>query len=234
MLALLRLLVRYGEVALALPARIARTTIGVIAFPRLGPLRYVVHAALGYLVFAVLLVYVVAPVRGIVGSYLMADKLRYDAERWLATAIYDRAGNFVGTFDPRLDSVRDVNFTDAPIEIGDYTANPDHKSIPVREVPDDYWRCLVYHEDRYVGTWLNPYGIDLFGVLKIPYSSVIRSIAAAPAGARRWRLDAADAVRPRDLQDATAAVRRADHQATAQDRRVVAGAGDLSRVDARR
>ena len=82
----------------------------------------------------------------------MADKLRYDAERWLATAIYDRAGNFVGTFDPRLDSVRDVNYTDAPIEVGDYTANPDHKSIPVRDVPEHYWRCLVWHEDRYLGT----------------------------------------------------------------------------------
>ncbi len=177
MLALLRLFIQYGEMCLAVPARLARFTIGVIAFPRLGPLRYVVHAALGYVVFAVLLVYVVAPIRGLVGSYFMADKLRYDAERWLATAIYDRAGNFVGTFDPRLDSVRDVNFTDAPIEIGDYTANPDHKSIPVREVPDHYWRCLVFHEDRHIGSWLNPYGIDLLGVLKIPYSSITRTIA---------------------------------------------------------
>ncbi len=182
MLALLRLFIHYGEMCLAVPARLARFTIGVIAyprlfFPRLGPLRYVAHAALGYVVFAVLLVYVMAPIRGFVGSYFMADKLRYDAERWLATAIYDRAGNFVGTFDPRLDSVRDVNFTDAPIEIGDYTANPDHKSIPVREVPDHYWRCLVFHEDRHIGSWLNPYGIDLLGVLKIPYSSISRTIA---------------------------------------------------------
>lgn len=178
MLALLRLLIFYGEICLAVPARLARITIGIIAFPRLGPLRYVVHAGLGYAVFAVLLVYVVAPVRGLVGSYFMADKLRYDAERWLATAIYDRAGNFVGTFDPRLDSVRDVNFTDAPIDIGDYTANPDHKSIPVREVPEHYWRCLVWHEDRHIGSWLNPYGIDLLGVLKIPYSSLTRTIAS--------------------------------------------------------
>ena len=177
MLALLRLITKLGEILLAAPARAARTTLTMVALPRLGPLRYVVHAALAYVAFALLLVYVVAPVRGVVGSYFMADKLRYDAERWLATAIYDRAGNFVGTFDPRLDSARDINYTDAPIELGDYTASPDHKSIPVREVPDHYWRCLVWHEDRYFGTALNPYGIDLLGVLKIPYSSIRRTLA---------------------------------------------------------
>ncbi len=176
MLALVRLMARLGEIFLAAPARVARITLSMVAMPRLGPLRYILQAALGYFVFAVLLVYVVAPVRGYVGSWFMADKLRYDAERWLATAIYDRSGNFVGTFDPRLDSVRDVNFTDAPIEIGDYTANPDHKSIPVRDVPDHYWRCLAWHEDRYIGGWLNPYGIDLTGVLKIPYSSIRRTL----------------------------------------------------------
>ncbi len=65
-----------------------------------------------------------APVRGIVGHYYLADKLRYDAERWLATAIYDANGNFVGTFDPRLDSRRDVNYTGRTIEIGDYDGQP--------------------------------------------------------------------------------------------------------------
>jgi hypothetical protein len=75
--------------------------------------------------------------------------------------VYDAGGGFVGTFDPRLDSLRDVNYTDAAITIGDYVANPDHKSIPVREVPDHYWQCLVYHEDRNLGGVLNPFGIDL-------------------------------------------------------------------------
>lgn len=100
MLALLRLITKLGEILLAAPARAARTTLTMVALPRLGPLRYVVHAALAYVAFALLLVYVVAPVRGVVGGYFMADKLRYDAERWLATAIYDRAGNFVGTLSP--------------------------------------------------------------------------------------------------------------------------------------
>jgi hypothetical protein len=145
--------------------------------PRLGPLRHLFLASFAYVLFALCLVYVVAPLRAVTGAYTIADKLTYDAERWVATAIYDRRGSFVGTFDPRLDSVRDVNYTDRSIELGDYTANPDHKSIPVREVPEYYWKCLLFHEDRYLGTWLNPFGIDLLGVLKIPISSIERTIA---------------------------------------------------------
>lgn len=178
MLALVRLFMHAVELVLAIPLRIVGLLTAWSAIHvRLGPLRHVVTAAGIYVVFAIVLVYVVAPVRGFVGHYYLGDKLRYDAERWLATAIYDNRGNFVGTFDPRLDSSRDVNFTDAAIEVGDYVANPDHKSIPVRDVPEHFWQCLSYHEDRYIGTWLNPFGIDLLGVLKIPYSTVERSIA---------------------------------------------------------
>lgn len=177
MLSILRLMIRLAELVLYVPSRMLRFAIDAIAFnPRLGPVRYVFAAAIGYVAFALLLVYVIAPLRGWTGQYYLADTLRYDAERWVATAIYDRGNNFVGTFDPRLDSMRDVNYTDAAIQIGDHTANPDHKSIPVRDVPDDYWKCLKYHEDRYLGGPLNPYGIDLVGVLKIPFSSVVRTI----------------------------------------------------------
>ena len=177
MLQLLRRLTALFEFALVVPRRAVRFVMHAITFnPKLGPLRHVATFAVLYTVFAVLLVYVVAPVRGYVGQMSMHDKLGYDAERWLATAIYDPKGNFVGTFDPRLDSQRDVNYTDAAIEVGDYTANPDHKSIPVRDVPESYWKCLTYHEDRYLGGWLNPFGIDLTGVLKIPLTTISRSI----------------------------------------------------------
>ncbi|MEO1205052.1 MAG: transglycosylase domain-containing protein [Pseudomonadota bacterium] len=148
----------------------------VIFNPRLGLLRYVVLAAGLYVVAAVMLVYVVAPIRGYAGQAYLADRLHYDAERWLAAAIYDNRGDFVGTFDARLDSKQDVNFTGQPIAVGSYVANPDHKSIPVRDVPPAYWRCLVYHEDRHIGGLLNPFGIDLAGVLKIPYSTIKRSL----------------------------------------------------------
>lgn len=179
MLTILKTLTRAVELAVALPVMVLRFSLERIAFnPRLGPLRYLVVAALAYVVFALALVYVYAPIRGWTGQFTMAEQLRYDAERWVATAIYDRSGQFVGTFDPRHDSMRDVNYTDSAIAIGDHTANPDHKSIPVTVVPDAYWRCLQFHEDRYLGGPLNPYGIDLIGVLKIPYSSLSRSIAA--------------------------------------------------------
>lgn len=178
MLSLVRLLATLVEIAIALPLRAVRLMTDWVVFnPRLGALRYLFVAVIGYVVFALVLVYVVAPLRGMTGQYTLSDKLRYDSERWLATAIYDARGNFVGTFDPRLDSRRDINYTDEAIELGDYTANPDHKSIPVRETPDHYWNCLLYHEDRYLGGALNPYGIDLLGVLKIPYSTVRRSLA---------------------------------------------------------
>ncbi len=178
MLSLFRLLSRIIELLAAVPLRVAALISDWIAFnPRLGPLRYVAIAGIAYGIFAVGLVYVAAPLRGIIGHAYLGDKLRYDAERWVATAIYDPKGNFAGTFDPRLDSRRDVNYTDKSIELGDYTANPDHKSIPVHDVPENYWQCLSYHEDRYIGGPLNPFGIDLIGVLKIPYSTLKRSIA---------------------------------------------------------
>ncbi len=176
--AAVRLSTRAVELLLALPLRAVRVLLATLVFnPRLGPFRHVAVAAIAYVAFAVLLVYLVAPIRGIVGAAYLGDKIRYDSERWLATAIYDAKAQFVGVFDPRLDSERDVNFTDAAIEIGSYVANPDHKSIPVQAVPEHYWKCLVHHEDRYLGGPLNPYGIDLLGVLKIPYSTVRRSLA---------------------------------------------------------
>jgi hypothetical protein len=179
MLQILRLLTAFGEICLRLPRHVMRWLMSAVAFnPKLGPLRHVFTAAMLYGLFALVLVYIAAPIRGYVGELSMRDKLGYDAERWLATAIYDPNGRFVGTFDPRLDSLRDVNYTDSTIELGDYVANPDHKSIPVRDVPEQYWQCLSYHEDRYLGGLLNPFGIDLVGVLKIPITTITHSIAA--------------------------------------------------------
>ncbi len=179
MLAVFRVLTRALELLALLPFRLLRVLLDWVALnPRLGPLRYVASAALIYILFAFALVYVVAPIRGLVGEVTLGEKLRYAAERWLATAIYDAKGNFVGTFDPRLDSLRDINYTGAAIDVGDYVANPDHKSIPVRDVPEHYWQCLVLLEDKNLGGPLNPFGIDLMGVLKIPVSTLRRSIAA--------------------------------------------------------
>lgn len=178
MISLLRLITLTLELALSSATRLGRfLVISVALNPRLGPLRHVFTLAVLYVAFALALVYVVAPIRGYVGNRYLGEKLAYDAERWLATAIYDAKGNFIGTYDGPLDSQRDINWTDRPIELDGYAANPDHKSIPVREVPPQYWQCLTYHEDRYIGGILNPFGIDLVGVLKIPYTSLERSLA---------------------------------------------------------
>lgn len=179
MLSILRLFTALSEICLRLPRQVVRRLMSAVAFnPKLGPIRHVFTAATLYVLFALVLVYVAAPIRGYIGDLTLHEKLGYDAERWLATAIYDPKGNFVGTFDPRLDSLRDVNYTDSDIELGNYVASPDHKSIPVRDVPEQYWRCLTYHEDRYLGGALNPFGIDLVGVLKIPVTTITHSISA--------------------------------------------------------
>lgn len=181
MLGVFRFVAMAVEWLLALPFRLAHAFLQTFVFnPSLGPLRHVVTLGVIYVLFAATLVYVIAPIRGYTGQIYHGEKLQYDAERWLATAIYDRGNTFIGTFDPRLDSRRDVNYTGAPIEVADgaYVANPDHKSIPVRSAPEYYWRCLAYHEDRHIGTWLNPFGIDFIGVLKIPLTTVTRSIEA--------------------------------------------------------
>ena len=178
MLTILRSTTRLIEALIAFPLWLIRIgTIGLAFHPNLRPLRYLAGAAVVYVGLALVLVYVIAPIRGITGAAWEGQNIRYAAERWLATAIYDTNGNFAGTYDPRLDSQRDVNFTGKAIEVGNYTANPDHKSIPVGTVPEMYWQCLSFHEDRNLGGWLNPFGIDLLGVLKIPYSTIERSIS---------------------------------------------------------
>src|ERR1700709_1136345 len=98
MLRLLRHLTAILEFCLWTPRRLVRWLMTAVAFnPKLGPLRHVFSAAALYVLFVLLLVYVAAPVRGYVGQLWMHGKLGYDAERWLATAIYDPNGSFVGT-----------------------------------------------------------------------------------------------------------------------------------------
>lgn len=158
-----------------------RIIISMVVFnPNLGPLRYITGTVFFFLLFSFMLVYIFAPLRGWAGSYWLGPKIHYASERWLGTAIYNHEGHFIGTFDPKMDSKRDLNTTGRPILINNpsYVANPDHKSIAVREVPDHFWNCLTFHEDRHLGGLWNPFGIDLIGVLKIPYTTIKRSIAA--------------------------------------------------------
>jgi penicillin-binding protein 1A len=173
------------EFLLTCPYWAARFLFGTFIFnPRLGRLRLIVAPAMLYVLFALLLTYVYAPIRGAVGQIWMARVLSYADERSLGTAIYDVKGRFVGIFDPILDSEEDFNYTGRPIELPDYIAYPDHKSLHVGEVPEDYWQCLAYQEDRHLGGLINPFGIDLYGVLKIPVSAHLRARRAKLRGGR--------------------------------------------------
>jgi penicillin-binding protein 1A len=176
MLRLVRWLAKTSEFLITLPYRAARFLFTTIIFnPRLGRLRLVVTPAALYVLFALILSYVYAPIRGAIGQMSMGKALAYADERSLGTAIYDAQWRFVGIFDPILDSEVDFNYTGRPIELPHYIAYPDHKSLHVGEVPEDYWRCLAYQEDRHLGGPINPFGIDLYGVLKIPVSTITRS-----------------------------------------------------------
>lgn len=178
MLWILQLFVRLTELAVVLPLRIARLLFSGLMFnPRLGRLRFVTAPVLLYVLFALALTYVYAPIRGLAGQLWLGKVLRYADERSLGTAIYDAGGRFVGILDPMLDSEADFNYTGRAIELPGYIAYPDHKSLHVAQVPEHFWRCLRHQEDRHLGTFGNPFGIDLLGVLKIPYSAIERSLA---------------------------------------------------------
>ncbi len=177
MLRALSSLSRALEWLVSLPIRAGRFLFATLIFnPRLGKLRLVVAPFALYLLFALTLTYVYAPLRGAIGQVWMERVLTYADERSLGTAVTDAGGRFIGILDPVLDSEDDLNLSGRPIETPDYIAYPDHKALHLDESPPDYWRCLAWLEDRHLGGWINPFGIDLFGVLKIPVSTVRRSI----------------------------------------------------------
>lgn len=179
MLRIVRFLTRLIELLIAAPVRAVRSFFSMFVFnPRLGRFRIVTGLAAGYVIFGLILVYPFAFFWGLAGQAWIGDVLDYANERSLGTAIYDARGRFVGTFDPALDSEADFNYTGKPIELPGYIAYPDHKSLHVSAIPEHYWACLAYHEDRHIRTVLNPWGIDLLGYLKIPVSTLKRSIEA--------------------------------------------------------
>lgn len=178
MLRIVRFSARLIETLIAAPPRALRFLFSMLIFnPRLGRLRILTGLAAGYVIFGLILVYPFAFFRGVAGQAWIGGALDYANERSLGTAIHDSGGRFVGIFDPVLDSEADFNYTGRPIELPGYIAYPDHKSLHVSAIPEDYWRCLTFHEDRYIGTVWNPWGIDLMGYLKIPVTTLRRSIA---------------------------------------------------------
>ena len=179
MLEIVRFCARFIELLIAAPLRILRALFSTLIFnPRLGRLRILTGLAAGYVIFGLILVYPFAFFWGLAGQTWIGKALNYANERSLGTAIYDTQGRFVGIFDPVLDSEEDFNYTGRPIELPGYIAYPDHKSLHVSAIPEHYWNCLVFQEDRHLGSPLNPWGIDLTGYLKIPLTTLQSSIQA--------------------------------------------------------
>ena len=181
--ALFRFLARAAHVLIAVPVAIVRFLFGSVLFnPRLGRIRLLIAPVFIYVVVALAVVYVYAPIRGVTGHLWMGKVLAYADERSSGTSVFDAKDRFVGLLDPLLDSQEDFNYTGRPIKLPDYIAYPDHKSLHVTEVPDAYWQCLRHLEDRHLGGLANPFGIDLFGILRAPVSALRQSITAgAPA-----------------------------------------------------
>ncbi len=179
MLDIVRYCARLIELLLAAPIRALRLLFSALIFnPRLGRFRILTGFAAGYVIFGLVLVYPFAFFWGLVGQTWIGKALTYANERSLGTAIYDTQGRFVGILDPILDSQEDFNYTGKPIELPGYIAYPDHKSLHVSVIPEHYWNCLAFHEDRHLRSVSNPWGIDLTGYLKIPVSTLRRSIEA--------------------------------------------------------
>lgn len=178
MLRLLRTIYRLIEAIVSLPYKLLRAPATIFLFnPRLGRFRLILAPFVLFVLAAALIAYVVAPIRGFTGHVYLADALRYTDERSQGTAIYDARGFFIGIYDPALDSQEDVNYSGKTIRLPDYIAYPDHKSIHLDKAPEAYWQCLLFQEDRHLGTIWNPFGIDFLGILKIPYTTITKTIA---------------------------------------------------------
>lgn len=178
MFAIFRVLARAIFLVAALPFRLLNFVTGAIFLNvRWRWLSYSLNAVLVFAVTAVVLAYPVAFVIGWADPGNFKPVFRYADQRARGTALFDASDRFIGIVDPHLDSVYDLNLTEDAIVTPAYIAFPDHKSLHVSEAPQAFWSCLKYHEDRYLGTWRNPFGIDVVGLFRIPYSSVQRSVA---------------------------------------------------------
>ena len=141
-----------------------RMTLAVMGARITGWLRGAMLLGLVWVTLMALVAYAWAPVVGYLGQAYWAEELDYFDQRSHGVKIIDARGVTVGIFNPHLES----DYVSSKIELADYTAYPDHKSLPVETVPEHFWNCLKYHEDRYLGTWRNPFGIDFRSAVQMP------------------------------------------------------------------
>lgn len=178
MFGIFRVIARAVFAIASLPFRLANLVVGGLFLNiRWRWMTYSINAVLLFGLAAVTLAYPVAFLIGWTDPGNFKPVFTYADQRARGTAIFDAQDRFIGIVDPHLDSVYDLNLTSEPVVTPSYIAYPDHKSLHVKEAPPAFWACLKFHEDRYLGTWRNLFGIDLLGLMRMPYSTVQRSVS---------------------------------------------------------
>ncbi len=179
MLGIFHVIARAVVFIASLPFRLVNLVVGGLFLNiRWRWVTYSINAVLLFGLAALVLAYPVAFLIGWADPGNFKPVFTYADQRARGTAIFDASERFVGIIDPHLDSVYDLNLTENPVVTPSYIAYPDHKSLHVKEAPPAFWACLKYHEDRHLGTWRNMFGIDLVGLVRMPYSTIERSITS--------------------------------------------------------
>ena len=156
--------------------------------------RYSCYVFYGGLLVWVVPVFLLVYAPPMVWLYPSAIKVEFrkTAEiRTLPVEIFDQAGRYVGflssrterDFKTKKDILREIGYNannmpwpDVLPPVHDYIKGvkyqlyPDHKSVNLVEAPEKFWQCLRLLEDRHLGSWRNPNGVDLKPTLWMPIS----------------------------------------------------------------
>ena len=163
---------RVGERVSGVLKRIGRAYQRVRDWALKGPIRrtiafLTVFGSIGSFTCFLWLVYGTGLADSLIGDRRWVQ-LRNADLRAQATAIYDAKGRFSGVIHPEGEPDHLGEYKRAEtLRIGTF---PDHKSVPVYDAPEFFWRCAVYTEDRHRRTLGNPFGVDGRGILQMPFT----------------------------------------------------------------
>lgn len=139
--------------------------------------RWVLYGCLAWVGFSIFLVYG-WPYLSVLNTGETAQKFTEAHQRSKAISSWDSQGRFLG-FLPS--AISEPDFRDFKYEncytVDDKEYCGDHKTMWVNDVPEPFWQCLTYHEDRHSGKISgNPHGVDIRGMIKIPISAITTTI----------------------------------------------------------
>jgi penicillin-binding protein 1A len=160
-----------------------------------------IGAAISWLVLCAAVAFVVAPIAGWLGSGLIDERISFFERTSHGIEIFDAKAFNVGIFNPLLDPAFVPGR--APIVMPDGRLEyPDHKSLTTSKVPPEFWRCVKHLEDRHLGSWRNPFGVDFVRLLAMPVSRRGSSTLAMQFARTYWK------TLPRSDEPASAQLRR--------------------------